>query len=221
MSRRFIALLIVSCIPLAKEHRCCAASETEINDLIAKLVSPNKAPGKVDYLAEAEPPDFDKAAQHRVYIAWKQLYDIGLPAFPHLLRNVGDKRYSFTRLPGGGSTDMNWSVGRACLDIVRCHLQPYGEIAESDLGTKESHPPRPNYIAHYRLREPKAAIEWWEKRKDKSLNDLQFEALVWVIVQEAATPGKYSAKETDYLNDIAAKLRKSSAPLEPGWPFER
>ena len=160
MCRRLIPLLIVLCIPLATDHCCWAASENEINALIAELVSPNKAPGKVDYPAEAEPPGFNEAAQHRVYKAWKQLYDIGFPAFPYLLKKVGDKRYCFTMLPGGGSHEVNWSVGGACLDIVRCHLQPYGERAESEQPTKESHPPRPDYIKHYRIDEPKTAIDW-------------------------------------------------------------
>src|SRR6266404_6232526 len=151
MSRRFIALLIVSCISLTVADRCRGAPEAEINDLIAKLASPNKAPGKLDDEAGAKPAGFSEAAQHRVYAAWKQLYDIGFPAFPYLLRNVGDKRYSFTRGSAGGETDMNWSVGLACLDIVRCHLQPYGERAESEGLTKDSHPARPNYIRHYHL----------------------------------------------------------------------
>jgi hypothetical protein len=219
MNRRFIALLIVSCIPLAKDDCCCAASETEINALIAELASPNRAPGKVDYPAEAEPPGFNEAAQHRVYKAWKQLYDIGFPAFPYLLRNVGDKRYSFTRLPGGGSTDVNWSVGRACLDIVRCHVQPYGDRAESEQGDKLSHPARPDYFVHHHLREPKAAMAWWEARKNKSLRELQIEVLTWVFTEEPL--GKYSDKETEYLQSVLTKLKAGTSALEPGWLFER
>jgi hypothetical protein len=78
MIRRSIASLIVLCIALAIDHRCCAASEKEIDVLIAKLVSPNKAPGKIDDVADADPPGFSEKAQDRVYEAWKQLYEMGL-----------------------------------------------------------------------------------------------------------------------------------------------
>ena len=162
-------------------------SEKEINTLVKQLVSPNRAP-KTEGADAEYPASYDRDAQERVRHAWSQLHRMeGHRVFPYLFEHFDDKRYSFTA--DGGSSDVNWSVGRACSDILICHLQPYGGIAHS--GDHPGIRPRPSYSQHHNLRTAAGAKLWWETRKDKSLRDLQIEALEWVIAEEAKTPKTY------------------------------
>ena len=114
--------------------------EQEINALIQRLVSPNVAPDVV--VGATYPAGYNHDAQRRARHALMQLHQTGIRAFPYLFDHFDDERYSFT--DDAGSADFNWSVGRACSDIVICHLQPYGSVAyRRDPGIRL----RPSYSA--------------------------------------------------------------------------
>lgn len=119
-----------------------------------------------------------------------------------------------------GSADVNSSVGRACLDIVRCHLQPYGTFTVGE-GSPLARSVRPQYVVQFNLIDYKSAAKWWEARTEKSMQDLQIEVLEWVIAKEEKASKKYSKKEIAYLSDILTNLRKAKMPLKPAWPFSR
>ena len=194
-------------------------SEKEISTLIQQLVSPNRAP-KIEG-AEAEyPASYDRDAQERVRHAWSQLHDMeGHRVFPYLFEHFDDKRYSFTA--DGGSSDVNWSVGRACSDLI-CHLQPYGDIAFGGYDdTLAGAHPRPSYSQQHNLRTAAGAKLWWETRKDKSLRELQIEALEWVVAEEAKTPAKYPGWDRKQLQIVLTKLRAAKRPLSPSIPWAR
>jgi hypothetical protein len=202
----FVGLISLFAIPGFADVK--PLSEREINALIQQLVSPNRAPDLVGAYAEY-PVGYDRDAQKRVWHAWHQLFPLGKRAFPYLFNHFDDKRYSFTA--DGGSSDFNWSVGRACSDILIGHLQPYGK----------ARPPLPSYSKHYNLRDSAGAKLWWETRKDKSLRELQIEALEWVIAEEAKKPADDLDRNRALLSDVLTKLRAGNAPLAPSLPYFR
>jgi hypothetical protein len=191
-------------------------SEEEIKTLVQQLVSPNQAPVTKSPYAKY-PAGYDERAQERVLDAWLQLRRLGPRAFPYLFDFVDDKRYSFTA--DGGAADVNWSVGQACLDRIRCSLQPYGPHYLAGEDDPRGFPRRPNYVRHHNIHEPAGAKTWWETRKDKSLRELQIETLEWVIAEEAKTPEKYSNRERAFLKKVLTKLRTAKEPLKPSVPW--
>ena len=142
--------------------------------------------------------------------AWRKLYDMeGHLVFPYLFDHFDDQRYSFTA--DAGSSDTNWTVGRACSEIVICHVQPYEGLRHRRT--------RPSYSEHYKLRTSAGAKLWWEPRKDRSLRELQIETLKWIIAEEAKTPSSYSPEERVYLKDLLRKLGAAKTPLPPSVPW--
>lgn len=83
---------VTYCFFAAVSIAATGASPQKISELIMQLASPNASPGKVDEVADEYPPGFDRAAQERVFKAWRQLYDLGITAFPYLIKSIGDKR---------------------------------------------------------------------------------------------------------------------------------
>ena len=67
----------------------------EIEALIEQLVSPNQAPTKLAPRARY-PEEYDREAQKRVREAWHKLWAAEIQAFPSLVKNFDDKRYSFS-----------------------------------------------------------------------------------------------------------------------------
>jgi len=192
----------------------------EIEAEIEQLASPNKAPpsgptgvGVVDQ--SDYPPGYDFSAQDHVDGAWQWLSDQGPRAFPYLLAHMDDKRYCLTA--DSGDSDVNWSVGKACHDIFRCNLQPYGDFFTADHRIESRN--RPSYMKKFNLADHEAAKKWWEARKEKSLRELQIEALEWTIAEEAKTPEKFTDKERTYLHDLLANLRTADKPLDATTPW--
>jgi hypothetical protein len=111
---------------------------------------------------------------------------------------------------------------------LRRQLQPY---AVSCLGDRargkikfdpRERPIRPNYLKHNNLWDPKAAAAWWEQRKDKSLRELQLEALQWVLAEEQKAPKQYSEEDRAYLKELISKLEAGTEPLPPAsWPVAK
>lgn len=194
------------------------ASKEEIERLIARLVSPNEAPGRKGPRA-VYPEGYDRAAQGRVNAAFHRLYELGPKAFPYLFDHFDDKRYAMTG--DGIEAAVNKSVGQLCRDIVICHVRPYGPFtrpgSRGNAGTHRQH--LPSYF--HEFREPKDWHEWWQTRQDKPLKEVQIEILEWIVAEEHKTPDKYSTKELEGRQQLLDKLRMSDDPLKPSWPFAR
>ncbi len=189
-------------------------SEQEIKTLVQQLVSPNRAP-QIQYDGDARyPAGYDRAAQETVCDAWWKLYQMGDRTFPYLFDHFDDQRYCFTEDEGAGNG--NWSIGRACSDIVICHLQPYDNYYHLSHGEGDNPGrPRPSYSKQYDLRTSAGAKLWWEAHKGKSLRELQIETLEWVIAEEAKTPAIYTDGERAYLHEVLTKLQTEKTPLPP------
>jgi hypothetical protein len=223
MKRIGIVVVLFACgAALAMVAACAEPSKAKIVALIDQLVSPNHPPDDSAGLA-TYPRGFDNAAQSRIYRAFERLAGIGLPAFPYLRTRLDDKRYCMTMDTGPG--DYNFSVGRICRLIMDGRLQPYGWYTVDANGRvledTKSRPRRPRYSDHHRLDRPKEFENWWVAHKQKSLRDVQIEALEWTIAWERKNSKDYFPKEVEKLKAVLADLRKADKPLPPYIPFTK
>jgi hypothetical protein len=195
-------------------------SGDQIEALIEKLVSPNEAPqikrssGRLDSPTTVKYPEgYNHDAQEQVMAAWLKLREAGTQAFPYLNKHSNDKQYSFTK-------HSNLSVGEACALIVRCHLQPFRRsVVEAGDRVTEAYAFRPNYAQRHKLSDPVEGVKWWETHKDKTLLELQIEAIEWTIAWETNKPNRYHKRELAYLNEFLESARKASRPIPPYEPF--
>jgi hypothetical protein len=183
-------------------------AESEINRFVEQLVSPNQAP-TLDGPDAHYPANYNRESQKKVRAAWRKLRDLGPRAFPYLFDHLDDNHYSFTA--DAGESDYNWSVGRACFDIVRCQLEPFS------VGRR---PQPPNYTFH-NLGKPANARKWWVTHKSKSLHELQVEAVEWVLSEIERTPDRYTEATRKDLKDSLRNLRTSKTPLKPTVPWAK
>jgi hypothetical protein len=198
-------------------------SGAEIESLIEKLASPNEAPTRRGPSAKY-PEGYDRDAQKRVKEAWGKLWKAELQAFPYLFKHFDDERYSFTM--DGGFVDENWTVGRACSDIVKCYLQPFGyrPYARTDKSDDRGRPIgalRPSYVSAHRLHNSMEAAKWLAFRQHKTLLELQIEVIEWTIAKEAKNPDDYTDKERAYLDDFLTRARNADRPLAHSVPFAK
>ena len=206
-------------------HSCWGAAKAEarepkaIEQLIEQLASPNKPPLISDFGDVSYPPSYDKKAQDRVSAAFKRLFELGKPTFPCLLKHLDDTRYSLTKEDEIEGDWHNYHVGRLCRAIFLSHLQPYGDYYARGKGDPRDHPRRPSYFKHYQLSNPAAAEKWWKARKNKTMVELQIEALEWVIAEEAKRPKDYSDSEREHLVRVLHDVRASGHRIEARWPF--
>src|SRR3954463_9773626 len=104
----------------AAEKEKAKRSDAQVEALIEKLAYGRN----LEKLSEEQRDKMVGAARNREIIkAWLELRDLGLRAFPKAIEHLGDKRSSFTE--DSGSTNESWTVGRACLDVLWCNLEPY------------------------------------------------------------------------------------------------
>jgi hypothetical protein len=191
-------------------------ADADIEALVAQLVSPNPEPLRRNSPTATYPAGYDRNAQKLVDHARLKLSDLGIRAFPILIKYLDDKRYSSTQ--DSGAVDENWTVGRTCKIVLTCHLQPYdSRIFAADTGGEPSIRYRPTYSAAF-TGSSKAAKQWWEASKEKSLHDLQLEAVEWVVAEQAKDPEKYSNKDRKYMDGVRRKLLATDKPLKPSSP---
>jgi hypothetical protein len=197
---------------LPMSHVQESASKEVVETLVARLVSPNRAPTILPDGVPKYPPGYDKKAQKEVLRAELELHSLGPSALPYLFEHFADERYS--RTANRGAAYDNFTVGDVCYDIVAEQLQPYGILTKGRGADARRRPTRPDYPRHIRLRDLKAAQTWWELHKKMTLREIQMEVLQWVIDEEAKTPTRYSDSERRWLAETLESLRKSDKPLE-------
>ena len=215
-----IVVLAIAILPAQGEEHAPPPSKQKIKALVDRLVSPNPKP-----ITEEEdprvapdlrlPPGFDREKQAPVLQAHSELGKLGIQAFPILIERWEDKRYSLTTSNAWSGFYRNRAVGKVCQTIIFDQLQPYGCVQENDRFGGQPKPPCPRYPEMI-LFSQEAAKQWWEKHKDKNLNQMQLEALDWVIAEEAKDPKKFSDEERQYLKKLRQELKTGGKPLPPG-----
>jgi hypothetical protein len=153
--RPFLPLAMLA-FHLPMSHAQDSATKEVVGTLVARLVSPNRAPD-IPAATPKYPPGYDKKAQKDVARAYSELCNLGPCAFPYLFDHFTDKRYSLTA--DRGAAYGNITVGSLCYDIVALQLQPYGRLTRGE-GDPRSRRRRPFYPDHIGLRHLGAAQKW-------------------------------------------------------------
>jgi hypothetical protein len=214
-----LVILIGTAIPTYGSEPEKKPTDKEIKALIDKLVSPNPKPitGDEDPKEAPDyrlPPGFDREKQEVVHEALDDLEGLQTQAFPFLIERWNDNRYCITISEGLNGYCRNQTVGKTCKMIVFDQIQPYGNWQGVDsLGLKYVW--RPSYPAEF-LASKEDAKKWHEKRKNKSLFEIQLEVLDWVIAEEAKVPKLYEDKEREFLQKTRKELVERKKPIARG-----
>ncbi|MBM3966921.1 MAG: hypothetical protein FJ308_17920 [Planctomycetes bacterium] len=199
----------------------CSAQQTvdkeTVDSLVARLASKNKPP-KTRGPSAVYPKGYDKAGQEDVFLAYRELRELGPKAFRFIIPHLDDKRYSLTA--DGGAADVNFTVGQLCFSAIDLQLQPYKTYSRGE-GDPRNRPRRPHYLAKVRLNDPIESRKWIDSLENKSLLQLQIEVLEWVIEEESKDRTKYPAVETAWLHETLETLNKAREPLPSGVPWAK
>jgi hypothetical protein len=186
-------------------------SETDTNQIEA-LINQLAQGATTDLLAD----EGHRQHQEEMVKAWIKLRDLGPAAFTKLIEHLDDERLSFTR--DSGSTDETWTVGRACFCVLWCNLEPYNKwMYTSSIPSREIWW-RPDYCREF-LDSPKKGSDWLAKHRDKSLVDLQIEALEWVTSNRSNRKVEISTDDKNSLLAELAMLKQSRKAIQPCVPW--
>ena len=215
---RYAAILITLFVIVAS---VCGAQETvdkeTVDSLVARLASKNKPP-RILGPSAVYPKGYDKEDQEDVFLAYRELRELGPKAFRFIIPHLDDKRYSLTA--DGGAANVNFTVGQLCFKAIDLQLQPYKTYSRGE-GDPRNRPRRPHYLAKLDLGDPAKTQSWIDSLENKTLLQLQIEVLEWVIEEESKDRTKYPAVEHDWLNETLETLKKAKEPLPSGVPWAK
>ena len=211
------AVLIVFCqvVVLAagchipKEHQLAGRTASDprlgIEALIEKLaISQEPASYSPVYTPSRDAPRTDRRVI--AYAAAEELKRRGRVAFPYLLRHLGDRRQSvaFRRvLPS--------TVGGACFCIVRSRIFALPEDYRGSMfriGADGKRHERP-YFSGPALFDPSTLEGWLKEREDRSLEQMQLEALEWLIAREKEIGFRTEEDRDRFLRPLERQLRRT------------
>ncbi|MFG0250995.1 MAG: hypothetical protein ACF8OB_19100 [Phycisphaeraceae bacterium JB051] len=198
----FLVLLfmLVGCGPKKQAHPT-TISDNHIVNLVNQLVIP-----KYDIDNPKYKNQFEIARK-----AHEKLVQAGFSAFPTLCQYLDDERNAISSRAISSST-----VGETCFQIIAIHLYsfpiPYtGSMIRQ--GSDGEHHFRP-YFGKITMFEKSNIQQWLEKRKSKSLTELQIEVLQHVIEQEKKI-GSFDLNDEDiYIKPLVKHLASLSASLK-------
>ena len=204
------ACLLASLAHAQQESPITQVDESQIAAWIEQLASTNSAPVRKEegHQVLRRPVNWDEEAQNRVQEAYARLAQAGKQAFPQLLQSLQDIRYSMTV---AYAEEVNLSVGDACRRIITNQIEVVGMRYKSRLGADGKSHMCPGFIDNrYRGNLPK----WWRENKEKSLVDMQVDALSWRIAQEARIGFTNQEQHDRYMGELLDKLSTLEAKQE-------
>jgi hypothetical protein len=219
MAAKSLAIFALTTMAMAVDTPSCLSQEKEPSPesarrhktLIDQLASPNSKPqthvnGK-PYKVRF-PADYDVEAQERVDEARQSLNRDVAEALPYLVEALEDKRYSMTINWGEGDGYYNKTVGDICSEVIASNLEVYrSEI--TFLGPQHWH----------QYTYPNVNRDWLSKQGNRTLAELQLEAIDWAIDQRVKENGRYAREdrtnEAQKLREMREKLNDSKTPF-PG-----
>ena len=166
-----VLAILIACSHVMSDRVAAAADDerASLSELIEKLANKNKIPPKEGAKAyPIWPRGYDWTEHDRIRDAIKELNARAGEDMAELVNHLGDRRYCATiASPSGAYND--WTVGRVCEYILRVNVEPF-QLP----GDKRFDSYMPAYSGGDRV---KRLQQWWKDRRDKSLMDLQLEAI--------------------------------------------
>jgi hypothetical protein len=137
--------------------------------------------------------------------AHSELLELGINAFDTLVANINDSRPSYDNFSGDVIRRTPTTVGEVCFDIISIQIERYSY-----------HKSLPNYFDHFNGQctddgiNRKNIAQWWAKNKDKTLKELQIDAVEGTILKLKAEekPSEFDKKRIEYLSSKLAELKK-------------
>ena len=217
MSRRTLAIsiLIFSALQAglfnlraAEPPPSDASLQATAESLIAQLKSPNKPanpdqkPGLVRY-----PADYDFKAQKKVSEAERMLEDLGKRAFPILIEHLNDSEYSQSF---DTAILSDFTVGEVCYMIIRRQIEPTDRSGyKARHGSEGNSHTMPYYFNSFcksgQTRKDQVS-RWWAGHHDKTILEMQIEALEWTIQEETQIGFPRPRDRELYLDPLVRKL---------------
>src|SRR5262245_13088277 len=193
-----------------EESKSKDRTNNRYTELISQLVSPNEKPTTKNGADSSVkfPVSYDVKAQKRIEAARQALYDDLENALPYLARALDDKRYSMTINWADGDAYYNKSVGDICLNVIEAQLEVYRDKIRFG---------GPGQWNRYTF---PITREWLEKRKGRSLAELQVEAVQWAIDRsKELSNDKFAAldlsdEEIAELQKLRDTIAKSGKPVK-------
>lgn len=153
--------------------------------------------------------EFDFAEQRRIDKVIRTLMIYTEEAWPELVGNLENDKYSYTF--GFGGATKNYSVGQVCEQIIRNALSAsYDDSVEVLVGTEVT----TNDLHDPKRRAPKELQEWLKSREKKRLFELQIETIDELSSRFTLLKVDEEVKK-DFLESISesrAKLKKLKVP---------
>ncbi len=207
----FCVIVLSARVGQCEEPEPASKTLDKYRKLVQQLASPNEEPITMNRGEGSAkfPADYDGKAQVRINKVRKTLHENLEEAFPALVEALDDGRYCMTINWADGDAFYNQSVGSICKEIIASHMQVYRH--------KLGHMTKRRWH-HYGY--DVISKEWGNARNDRSLLELQLEAIDWAIKRRMTEP-EDELREEDHANEIAdlRKLRdeiaKSKEPSKP------
>jgi len=185
----------------AATRRITPEVENEIRSLIESLASTNSPPPAGDGIFGLDRPrDWDYDAQRNVRNARLRLSQMGKLAFPILLENQHDERFSMIQ-----STSVEYPVlvGEVCRQIIRSNVTIGTAGYKSRKGADgEGHNCPYFFDANYR----DDLDGWWNDNRDKTLKQMRIDTLKWRIQQEKTIGFPDEKSRRNIMDRLVAKL---------------
>ena len=169
-------LIIFTAISFFIVNGCSNQEPGKANKQFSQPLDPNRMERFINNLAETfESADFGAIEEMKGY---------SKAAFPYLLDHLQDSRAAWTAC---GRRVTRASVGDVCfwlvIDQIICLPQDYrGSFGR--YGSDGKVHERPYYLDQIEPFTKSAIKEWVEQRKNKTLREMQIEALEWFIAEE-------------------------------------
>lgn len=184
----------------------------QVQLLIAQLRSPNQDPNPKSEPFVRLPDDYDREAQKKIDEAIEALKSLGKAAFPILIAHADDPEYSRSI---STSLQLSRSVGAVCGDIVedQVDLSPMNYKSRTGKDGKQHGFYRGYFGKYWKGAKSRREMleKWWKDNSERSLPEMQIEALESAISDERVIGFPTKRDEENYLKPLE-KLLKESKP---------
>jgi hypothetical protein len=196
--------------PASKPYTRPAPHDPAIAALVDQLA--NKFPPIIwagGFDPDHEPTDAERSDLSRVFEVRQKLKSLGFAAFPDLVANADDPRYSYY---SSVQQYINHSVGEVCFFILREQVDFGAPIYLSRDAPGGRYANQPSYI--WTMRQNPGLSAWWKARRGRSLRELQMESLRWTIWQEESSGFINDAQRHQILDPLEKRLAELQSPSQ-------